>query len=151
MKKVLLIILTTILLVGCRNEETKQMKIYDDYIKDLESVETSSKDIPFNIEITVNKLTDGIMSYKALIDKEELTMNNIEAILVHDKKTENAFPSIGIFEDKISLDKESNEKGVKLTGYIEEHEEIKFKLLIKYKDENKKNKKYVYVYNYRQE
>lgn len=151
MKKVLLIILTTILLVGCGNEETKQMKIYDDYIEYLESVEKSSEDIPFKVEITVNKITDGILSYKALIDKENLNMNDIEAILVHDKKSENAFPSIGIFEDKISLDDKSTEKGVKLSGYIEEHESIEFKLLIKYKDENKKEKKYVYVYNYRQD
>jgi len=151
MKKVLVIILTTILLIGCSNKETKQMKIYDDYIEYLESVDKSSKDIPFNVEISVNKITDGLMSYKALIDKEDLTMNDIEAILIHDKKSENAFPSIGIFEDKISLDKNSTEKGVKLNGYIEEQEEVEFKLLIKYKDENKKEKKYVYVYNYRQE
>jgi len=64
-------------------------------------------------------------------------MKDIEAILIHDKETDNVFPSLGIFEDKITLKNESKELGIKLTGYVENGDNMNFKdipLEISYKN-----------------
>ena len=72
-------------------------------------------------------------------------MNDIEALLIHNKVDDNVFPSIGIFDEKISLDDNTDKAGIKLSGYVENINDIEFKLFIKYKNEENIEKKYYYV------
>ena len=76
-------------------------------------------------------------------------MNEVEALLIHNKQSVNSFPSIGIFDKKISLN-ESTKKGIKLGGYLERVENATFKLLVKYKNKEGKNEKYYYIYKFHQ-
>ena len=151
MKKIILIIISIFLIIGCSKSESKELKMYNAYVKELKNIEESNTDIPFEINIKVNKLENNILSYTALLDRKNITMKNIEALLIHDKKTENSFPSIGIFEETITLDENNKEKGIKLTGYLNnDNTNITFKFMIKYTDNEEKEHKYYLIYNYRQ-
>ena len=141
MKK-LLIMLSILLLVGCNNKN-----LYDVYKDELNNINESSKDIPLTIKVETEKLNDSLYVYRALIDKNDEDMKDIEALLIHNKESENAFPSMGIFEDKKSIYKDSEKKGIKLSGYVEDIDNIEFKLLIKYKNKDDEVVKYYYVEN----
>lgn len=137
------------LLTAC-NKVSDEYKTYSSYIDELKNVDMSIENEEINVEISVEELTKNYYNYKAIVDRNSNEMNDIEAILIHDKETEDAFPSVGIYEEKISLTKEDKQKGIKLSGYIKDIENITFKLLLKYKDREGNNKKYYYIYKYRQ-
>ena len=149
MKKVYIILLILLIITGCKQENINKEK-YNNYINELKEIEKTSENIPLDIEIKIEKLKNNILSYTVLVDRNELEMNQIEAILIHDKESDNIFPSIGIFEKPISLNKNKSKKGIKLTGYVEDLNNIYFKFMIKYINKDKKEEKYYYIYNYRQ-
>lgn len=149
MKKVLIIILLS-LLIGCTKNINKEENLYNKYVNELKNIETSSENIPFEINFSIEEINEDFLSYTVLLDRKGILMNNIESILIHDKVSENAFPSIGILDSKITLDKDNTKKGIKLTGYIEKQNDITFKFMIKYISEENKEEKYFYIYNYRQ-
>ena len=91
------------------------------------------------------KIIDNEITYRVIIDNPKEDIKNIEAIIIHDKYTEDIFPSTGIFDDKLNLipetiDKDKNYvKGIILTGYIPFKGDINdlnatFKVLVKYTD-----------------
>lgn len=152
MKKRLVIFLSfLILLCGCKDEKiTKEKMIYDKYIKELKEVNISSEDYPFNIEVKYDKLVKGIIRYQVIIDETKEDIYDIEAIAIHNKKTDDIYPSIGIFDDKESLLVNKKPTGIILVGYIDSNKEIedlgcKMKVLIKYKNKDNKQKSVYYV------
>lgn len=139
-----------IILCGCKSDESEEFVYYKSLVKELSEVGESSKDIPVNTQIIVEEIPNNFLRYTVIINRNGIIMKDIEAIIIHDKETNNVFPSIGIYEDKITLDESSKELGIKLTGYVEKYNKLDFKAMIKYKDEEGNNKKYYYIYNYRQ-
>ena len=133
MKKLVLVLISLVLLTACYKQKGKIL--YNELIKELMSVDKTSEDIKVDIEFEIEKFSDNLYRYSALINKGDETIKDAYALLIHNKESENAFPSIGILDDKISLNKE---KGIKLSGYVEDISEIEFKLLINYinKDNN---------------
>lgn len=150
-KKIVIFLSLIILLCGCTDDKiAKEKKIYDKYIKELKEVNESSKDYPFNIEIKYDKLVDGIYRYQVIIDSALEDIYDIEAIAIHNKKTDDVYPSIGIFDEKESLEVNKKPSGIILVGYIDSDKKIdesncKIKLLIKYKNKNNKQKSVYYV------
>lgn len=142
MKKIILIITILLLITGCYYKANDKTLMYQKYIDELSTVTKTSEDSVLVINIEIEKLDENLYNYRALINKSG-TMKNIEAILLHNKETDDIFPSIGIFDDKITLS--DDKAGVKLAGYIEEIDNIEFKLLIKYTNEENKEVKYYYV------
>lgn len=137
-----IIILMLLFVTGCEN---KEKNIYDNYINELKNVDTNSEYIPFDISISYEKLIDEEVTYRVIIDNPKEEIRNIETIVIHDYKTDDIFPSSGIFDEKYNLipnviDKDSNDiKGIILTGYIPFDKDInefdaEFKVLIKYTD-----------------
>ena len=102
------------------------------------------------IEVTfkVDEITEDYINYYALINRNGNVMKNIEALLIHDKETINSFPSIGIYDEDVSLINEEDKIGVKLSGYLEVNENTIFKLLLKYVDKDNVKKECYYIYNY---
>ena len=145
MKKIILVlILLIVILTGC-SKESNEYKIYKNYIKELNESKIVSSDIPFDIEVYTEKIIDNEITYRVIIDNPKEDIKNIEAIIIHDKYTEDIFPSTGIFDDKLNLipetiDKDKNYvKGIILTGYIPFEGDINdlnatFKVLVKYTD-----------------
>lgn len=150
-KRLIILLIPIILLCGCKDEKiTKEKELYDNYIKELKEVNDSSTDYPFKIEIKYDKLVDGIYRYQVIIDETEEDIYDIEAIAIHNKKTKDIYPSIGIFDKKEKLEVGKKPAGIILVGYIDYDKKIedfncKIKVLIKYKNKNNNKKSVYYV------
>lgn len=130
MKK--LLVLLCFLLVGCSNST------YDNYVKELKNSEASSE-IPFDIEFNIDNVNENRIIYQVIIDNPKVDASSVKALVIHDAKTEDIFPSVGIVDETINL---NEQKGIILMGYINKTEDINFKVLIE------TDQKYVYNYNY---
>ena len=146
MKKILLIITLLFFITGCTNDLTKEEILYNDYVTELKTATNYGTNLPFDLEIYVDKIIETEVMYRVIIDNPKVSLRNIEALVIHDKHTEDIFPSSGIFEPKLSLipgviNKTSNYvEGIILAGYIPFEDELKnlnanFKLLFKYEDD----------------
>ena len=140
MKKFFLVILLFIF-SGCTNNEIND---YNHEIEKLSKITSSSSSLPFQIEIINERLIKGEISYKIIIDKPIYDLKNMQVMVYHDKKTNNIFPSIGVFDEKVNLLKnDKNNKGIILVGYIKTNEILE-KLKITYKVKIKYNNKTSY-------
>jgi len=155
MKKILLIITLLFMLTGCTNELTKEEILYNDYVTELKKVTNYETNLPFDLEIYVDKIIETEVMYRVIIDNPKVSLRNIEALVIHDKYTEDIYPSSGIFESKLNLipgvinEKSNYVEGIILAGYIPFEEDAKyldatFKLLFKYEDDEGKSHTIVY-------
>lgn len=149
MKKLLIIITCLCLLTSCKTNDNNSELIYNSYINKLQNINEEKVNKDLSINFIVEEFDEDFLNYTVLIDKNTLVMNEVEALLVHDKQSINSFPSIGIFDDKINLN-ESSKKGIKLSGYVEKTSNITLKLLIKYKNKEGIEEEYYYIYKYHQ-
>ena len=153
MKKFLIISITLILcLTGC-NKTTKIDQEKEDYLAIKQDLLKSNnfiqeEELPFDLNIYVNRVNDEEISYRAIIDNEKENMHNVKAILVHNYFTDDIFPSIGIFDDGVDLLTNSEEvKGISLVGYINSTKDInnlEYRVYIEYKNDNDEIKKIYY-------
>ena len=157
MKKLALII-CIFLLCSCTKFESKDYKNYKNYINELKTSQSTNNNLPFDIEIILDKVIETEVTYRVIIDNPKVALRNIEALVIHDKYTKDIFPSVGIFDDRLNLipnviNKSSNYvEGIILVGYIPFEEDIKnlnanFKLLFKYEDDNNNIKTIIYSTN----
>ena len=155
MKKIFWIITLVFLLSGCSKELTKEEIIYNDYVDKLKQEEKSEDNLPFDLEIFVDKIIEKEVMYRVIIDNPKVSLRNIEALVIHDKYTEDVYPSSGIFESKLSLipgviNKTSNYvEGIILAGYIPYEGDINnlnatFKVLFKYEDDEEVSHTIIY-------
>lgn len=148
MKKILIFI-CCLLLIGCSNFSSEE-KIYNNYISELKNINYTSKNIPFDINVNYYKLNDKKIRYEITIDNTKKDIYSIEAIGIHNRKTNDIFPSIGIFDNKEKLLVNKKPKGILLVGYIDYNKDFnKFKctmkVLVKYKTSDNKLHKVYYV------
>lgn len=158
-KRGLILLLTFIssilIVVGCsKNSSTnnnenveKEKESYIEYVQKLKKVTESSSEIPFDIDVTYDKLNDEEVRYQVVIDNPKENIKNIKALAVHNRQTDDIFPSIGIFDDSVDLLLESESKGVILVGYIPYEGDLddfdcKMKVLISYEIGEKKYTSY---------
>ncbi len=151
MKKLILIILVIGILCFLpfvKLNDNINVNVYNEYLNELEMYNgVYDKTLPFNIEINLEELSKGQYIYELKIDNAKYKCENLEILIVHNKETEDIFPSLGIVEDKLTLwnitDKKSNiAKGILLMGYVQSVDDIEFRVLIKYKIDDKKYTKY---------
>jgi len=145
-KSIIFLLLIIIFLCGC-NHVSKEKNIYLDYIKELEKVSKSDEDIPFDIEVRYDKLIKSEVRYEVILDNVKENISNISMIAVHNRKTDDVYPSIGIFDKKESLKVNEKPSGLILVGYVDYKGDIKnfkmkTKVLIKYKINNKEYTKH---------
>lgn len=157
MKK-LVVLIFIIFIVGCSNVKIEQneeiSKEKEDYLaikNELNNIEEyiSDEELPCDITITVDRVNNEEISYRAIIDNPKIDMYNVRALLIHDYFTEDIFPSIGIFDKRENLLLNNEEvRGISLVGYIETTKDIEelnlnIKLYIEYTD-NEGNVKEIY-------
>ena len=140
MKKIVLLMIL-FLAVACNKDNPLQEEYYN-FIDETKLCEYNSKDIPFNIDITLERLTPEYLIYRLYIDEPIIEIKNIKAIVLHDYETTDIFPTSGLYEKPLNLDPneineaESKVKGIILIGYIKSYEDLKDKItfnsLIKY-------------------
>lgn len=155
MKKVLVILLVFVF-AGCNlftkdeikeNKVEKERNAYIKYVKNVKKIEKSSENLPFNIEVKYDKLKDEEVRYQVVIDNPKGEIYDIKAVAVHDKQTDDIFPSTGIFEEPMNLLPNNKPEGIILVGYIPyagliDNFECEIKVIIEYTYENKKHISY---------
>ena len=133
MKKILLVI--CVILVGC-----SRPTIYDIYVKSLKENNNISTNIPFDIDFYIDNVNENRLIYQVIIDNSQIEASEVTALVIHNGKTNDIFPSVGIVDEKVNLNKE---KGIILLGYIDQTSNINFKVLIE-----TNNHQYIYEYKY---
>lgn len=144
MNKIFKIILITlcIFISGCtsKKEENliKEKEIYQKYIKSMKKINKSSKEeYPFDIEVKYDKITKNEVRYQVIIDNPKEKLTNISALAMHNKQTDDIFPSTGIFDKKQKLIPGKKPSGIILVGYIPYTKSVKklkceMKILIRF-------------------
>ena len=147
MKKIIFLIVC-LLLTGCTNDIEDIKNTYLTYKNDLQEEHEFllESDLPCDITISIDKINDEEVSYRAIIDNPKVNMYNIKAMVIHNYFSEDIFPTIGIFDDNYDLLIDNDEvKGLSLVGYIKTDKDIKdldleVRLLIEYLDEDLETK-----------
>jgi hypothetical protein len=144
MKKNLIVLLLIFFICGCANTSIEK-KEYLSYIEELKTINSSSKDYPFSIEVKYDKITKKEIRYQVIIDEVKEDITDITIIAYHNKDTKDIYPSMGIFDEKESLLKDKKPSGLILVGYIPykgdiDDFKITMKVLVKYKINNKEYK-----------
>ncbi|MDD4547472.1 MAG: hypothetical protein PHI05_01850 [Bacilli bacterium] len=147
-----LLIVLVLFLTACRSS---QELAYHQFVSDLEEINKSSGSMPFDVEISVNKLTDMEFQYNVIIDQPDHDIKDMRVLVVHNAETDSIFPSVGIVDKKVDLvtgnvDVNNNlVKGIALVGYlpIDTDPDITFKVMVEYNDEQ--NKKILFIISMR--
>ncbi len=139
MKKILVVIVL-LLLTGCTNKVEEEKYAYLEYKNNLEEQKdfVSQESLEFNTYFNLVRETEEKVTYSLVIDSPKVNMKNVKALLIHDFVTDDVFPSVGIFDEPVTLHKDSNDKIV-LEGSIQTIEDIsdtKFKLYLEYVDDD---------------
>lgn len=153
MKKYLFIVVCLLLLVGCSTEVEDNKYAYLEYKNDLEMQDDfddeDSLDFDTYFNITRDKEDEEVIEYSIVIDKPKVDMYNVKALLIHDYMNEEAFPSVGIFDDMVTLMADSDDN-IKLSGDIHTTtnvNDINFKLYLEYIDSDGNESKVYYEVN----
>lgn len=140
MKKIILLIPLLFVLAGCTNKEEENKMAYLEYKNELEErdIFNGEENLDFNVYFNIEKINEEITDYSLIIDNPKINMYNVKALLIHDFINEDAYPSVGIFDDTRNLNADSDDKIV-LNGSIQTINDIsktKFKLYLEYTDDN---------------
>jgi len=143
MNKTIIITLISFMLFGCTQNKLDLQK--DTYLSFKEELLdnnnfTNEEELNFDLNISIDRINDEEISYKAIIDNPKENMYNIKALVIHDHFTEEIFPSIGIFDDSIDLLNDNEEvKEITLVGYIKttkDIENLNIKVYVEYTNES---------------
>ena len=156
----ILIIFSISIIVGCEGsketkkenekvvakKEEKEKTKYLNYVKELKKVKDSTEDLPFTVEVLYEKIESEVR-YQVIIDNPKEEIKDVSALAIHNKQTDDVFPSVGIFDDKVNLIPNEKPSGVILVGYIPytgkiEELDVEMKVLITYKINDKEYTSY---------
>lgn len=157
MKKVGLMTIILLILCGCTSKMDENQLVYNSYVEEMKELKekTTSKDV-VDVEIDLEEEKKGEITYRVTIDHPKKDMKNIEAMVYHTEKTEDIYPTIGVFDKKLNLipdlkqNEEENVKGIVLGGYIKTKKSLEefhptFKVVILYNDHENERKKIYYI------
>ncbi len=127
LKKIVIIILLSFLIVGCEKETDDQMD-KDEYLawkSDLVEQDTFStnEEITCDITVSVDRIDEEVISYTTVVSNITEDMNQVKMMVVHNYFTEELFPTVGIFDEGRDLLVENGDK-ITLVGYIDTTKDI---------------------------
>ena len=138
-----------LLLCGCEATITKEQKDYQQYVQQLQEKKAKNFDtkFPFEIEVSIDSLVEDELVYSVVIDQPKKVMKNVRALVIHDARTKDIFPSIGILDESLNLipnevdESKKNVKGIALIGYIQTKKRVSefhtnIKVMVLYEDED---------------
>lgn len=140
MKKLAILIgLLLIVVSGCTNKVEEEKNAYLSYKSDLEEKEefTDNDKLDFNTYFDINRVDEEKISYNFIINDINVDMYKVKALLIHDYFTDDIFPSVGIFEEPLTLHSNTEDK-IELKGVINTNKDnlnIHFKLYLEYENE----------------
>jgi hypothetical protein len=143
------LILIILFLTSCTPNLEDEKIIYENFINELKStpINQVNEDMPFTINVYFEQIIDNEIVYRVIIDEPKMVIKNIKAIAIHNYKTNNIYPTVGIFEEPLHLDpnyinlEDNYVGGVVLVGYIPFIGSINdfsdaVKVLVEYQDQN---------------
>ena len=162
MKKIFIFVLIILLTCACSYDESKEkQRFYNNSIKKLELINNNefSDTLPFDLNIHLNKVIESEIRYEVVIDNPLEEIKDLNIIVAHNYDTNDPYPSIGIFDDKVNLKPNYTDinnnfvKGIKLIGYISyigalDDVDIEFRIYIQYREESDNLKEIYYKYQY---
>lgn len=151
MKKILVLFISIIFLVGCKSNNNDDWDDYYHYYHKLVSAKKFEDNLDeCSIKLIVNEI-DNDYRYDIIIDEPKIEMNNIKVIAFIDKNEKN-IPSLGLLEtDTFSLkpnfvDKNKGYyKGINLSGITSKSDFI-VKVYFTYENNEKIIERYIYLH-----
>ncbi len=144
MKKLIVSFLIIICLVGCEQKK-EESTLYEQYVEELEQQTTFVDDYPFLIEASTEQITDDEVMYHVIIDSPQEALYQVKAMVIHDQKTEDIYPSIGVLDAPVNLipgyikEEEGCVKGIALVGYFPYQDssslDVSFRLMVEWQDQ----------------
>jgi len=148
MKKILLLVFISFLLIGCSNVEEEEKNEYIAMKNNLieENDYTSIKDLPLDITIKLDRVSEEVVEYKVIFDDLDEDMYKVKAMVIHNYYSEELFPSVGLFDDKkdIMKDEEFILKGRVETTKNIANIDLELKVWIEYYNELGEKKEIYY-------
>ena len=151
MFKRILMVLLLFTLFGCSNTTNKEedkseyIAIKSNLLEEKEYM--LKEELPLDIEINIDRMDESKVDYSVVFSNPDENMHDIEAMVVHNYYNEDMFPTLGLFNDKGELLKDSDEV-IKLKDIINTNKNLgtiglELKIYIKYIDDDG-NKKEIY-------
>lgn len=148
MRKYLVGLMISLLLVGCSNSETILKEKYETYKLDYQSIlnttQFKSSSNNFAISSNITDLNGGTFRYDVFVDEPKIAMYDVEVLAIVDDGlliiSDEMMPSIGIYEDveyhliPFQVDAELGyQKGFNLNGIVNAGK-VNIKVLVMWKD-----------------
>ncbi len=148
MRKYVVCLFVSLMLVGCSNSEIIQKEKYETYKLHYQSILNATQfkesSTNFNIYASLSPLPDGTYRYDVFVDEPKIAMYDIEILVIVDDGllliSDAMMPSIGIYEDSeyylipYQVDSELGyEKGFNLNGLVNQNK-VNLKVLVMWKD-----------------
>lgn len=148
MKKILTLLLSVFLLIGCTTQKTKednqQFDSYDKIKQNLIQRRQFDSDATFDVILLYNMIDEGYR-YDIFIKNPQEDMYNVLALCLANETAEQICPTIGIFDEesynlKVGyINKQQGfYKGIQLSGTTSSKQDIK--LYVKYFQDEQKQK-----------
>lgn len=153
MRKFLLVLMIAGLVAGCSSgglSDREREEKYNEYIQTVEDNKgAQSQNIPFRYDVDVTRAKSGEYAYTVTIDKPQIAMYDIEAIIVDSTKvnTSDMMPNLGIIDDEDAVynmipfqvnAKRGFHKGIQLNGYTKK-KAFTLQVMVTWKDYAKLN------------
>lgn len=157
MKKIGITLIIILVICGCTNKLDEDQLIYNSYVEELRELsKIDTIDDLVNIDIELEKEKEDEITYRVTIDQPKEKMKQVEVFVYHNQKTEDIYPSIGVFDEKVNLipnlkeNKDDNVKGIVLVGYIKTKKKLEefhptIKVMISYNNEENERQKVYYT------
>ena len=113
-----------------------------------EKTYTLGSELPLDIVVEIDRMEEETVDYRVVFSNSEEDMYDIEAMVVHNYYNEDLFPTIGLFDEKQELLKDS-EDTIELKDTIKTKKnlsaiDLELKIYIKYKDKDGEKKEIYY-------
>lgn len=137
MKKICIFALFILAFLGGCEKKDSSLVAYEDCVNRLKEQKDFNSSEGFSAKVSIQKITDDEIQYQFILDEVEFEMYDIQALIIHNKKTEDIFPSLGFFDNPAILLPNSDPQGIILVGYLpftltEEEFEGEFKVYLAY-------------------
>lgn len=157
MKKIVIVLSIILVICGCTNKLDEDQLIYNGYVEELKELpKTNTIDHLVDVDIELEKEKEDEITYRVTIDQPKEKMKEVEVFVYHNQKTEDIYPSLGVFDEKVNLipnlkaNKDDNVKGIVLVGYIKTKKKLEefhptIKVMISYNNEDNERQKIYYT------
>lgn len=117
MKRLFFLSFLFLFCIGCGKIDLN-FRFYEETVKKLNETNSFLEIENASLQVQVDRISDYELLYRLTLDQVQEEMNEVTLLVIHNQETEDVFPSIGIFDEKVSISPNMGSKGIILLGYI---------------------------------